>query len=488
MSQVELADELFRAGKFADARAVYKTLVETYPKDGEFQFKLACSAWRCEHFDEVEPHLLKAIELSPRNAAVQEAMALWLIRRGDAPQALEHSQRAIEMAPEGMAYISTHAECLAGNNREQDAWELIAPMIAKGQATVWLAKTLSKIAPKVGQSEYAASFLRQMVSIPNMAPEDRARLHFAFSELLERMGRYDEAFGHARLANSSNKRNFDVELYDRSLSRRINFLNEHTLRYLPRASHGNKRPVFIVGMPRSGTSLVEQILASHPDVFGAGELTTINEMIQSAAKAPWSGGKLFPECIENLSVLQMNRLAQNYLDVITRLNSTARYVTDKMPMNFVFLGTIQLMFPDCRVIHCIRDPRDTCLSCYFTDFGATNDFSHSISSIATVYRGYVRLMEHYRKVLSLPMLDVVYEDVVADPEASTRRMLKFLDLPWNDACMKFHENRRPVVTASRDQVRKPLYKSSIGRWKHFEKHIHQFLDLPTIKPLETANV
>jgi hypothetical protein len=244
-----------------------------------------------------------------------------------------------------------------------------------------------------------------------------------------------------------------------------------------RSTNGSSRPVFIVGVMRSGTSLVEQILATHPKVFGAGELSYLSEAAAAASNSDWASGIPFPSFWNHLSVSRANQLASTYLDRIYELNSTAHYVTDKMPENFLFLGTAELLFPNCRVIHCVRDPRDTCLSCHMTDFASGKDFSRNLGHLARYYQDYARLMEHWKKVLTIQVLDVRYEDLVADPAGQTRRMLEFLELPWDDQCLKYHQNKRHVATASREQVRQPIYSSSLGRWKHYEKHIPELLAL-----------
>ncbi len=232
-------------------------------------------------------------------------------------------------------------------------------------------------------------------------------------------------------------------------------------------------------MPRSGTSLVEQILACHPAVFGAGELSRLSEIACPAAIASWNQGRAYPQCFDVMSPGIANELAANYLSLIEKMSRSARYVTDKQPQNFAYLGHAELLFPGCRVIHCLRDARDTCLSNYLTEFRIGQEFSHDLSHVAGYYRDYVQLMAHWKKALSLPMLDVRYEDLVADQEGQTHRILQFLNLPWDARCLSFHKSDRPVSTASREQVRKPMYSSSIGRWKNYQAHIPELLSLVT---------
>ncbi|HEY7115496.1 MAG TPA: sulfotransferase, partial [Tepidisphaeraceae bacterium] len=153
----------------------------------------------------------------------------------------------------------------------------------------------------------------------------------------------------------------------------------------------------------------------------------------------------------------------------------ARYVTDKMPANFLFLELVQLLLPGCRVIHCVRAALDTCVSCYLTNFASGNEYKLNLTQLATFYRDYRRLMEHWKRVLDVPMLEVRYEDVIIDTHSQARRMLEFLDLPWDERCLNYYENKRRVKTASEDQVRRPIYTTSIGRWKHYEPYVGELL-------------
>jgi hypothetical protein len=220
-------------------------------------------------------------------------------------------------------------------------------------------------------------------------------------------------------------------------------------------------------MPRSGTSLVEQILSTHPDVYGAGELGDINRLVASLP-----GGKLGNQ---DIGKAELDRCATDYLEIIDQLDSQAARVVDKMPQNFMNLAYIELFFPNCKIIHCKRDPLDTCLSCYFQCFTAGVSFSFDLEDLGFYYKTYLAMMAHWKQALTLPIHDVIYEDLVANPEKEIRKLLKACDLPWNDKCLEFNKNTRNVLTASYNQVRQPMYKSSIGRWKHYEHHIQTLI-------------
>jgi hypothetical protein len=241
---------------------------------------------------------------------------------------------------------------------------------------------------------------------------------------------------------------------------------------LPVAKTRGKRPIFIVGMPRSGTSLMEQILAAHRNVYAAGELDTLFN-ITNKIKQEVGSDEAYPFYISKLNQENLDAMAGIYLKQLDDFSTQAECVTDKMPHNFYLVGLIQLLFPEARIIHCERDPVDTCLSIYFQDFSEEHKYAKDLFNIGTHYHQYQRLMNHWRQVLTIPILDVKYEDLVSDIEIVTRRVLKFCDLDWQESCLQFHKVNRTIDTASFDQVRQPLYTKSVQRWKHYEKYLDE---------------
>jgi hypothetical protein len=243
---------------------------------------------------------------------------------------------------------------------------------------------------------------------------------------------------------------------------------------MPRARVQSDRPIFIVGMVRSGTSLVEQILASHPAVYGAGELPDVTEITRALPGLLGTDDR-YPEFLPILNQEAVDSMACRYLDRLNQIAPGAMRVTDKMPGNFMYLGLIELLFPGARIIHCMRDPVDTCLSAYFQDFSNNHPYAYDLSNLGAFYRGYLKLMAHWRKVLHLPLLEVRYEDLVADQERISRTLIEFCGLEWDSRCMQFHDSRRFVETASHDQVNRPLCHHSIARWKNYERHLAPLL-------------
>jgi len=226
-------------------------------------------------------------------------------------------------------------------------------------------------------------------------------------------------------------------------------------------------PIFIVGMPRSGTTLVEQILSSHPRVFGAGELgymTSAEQLLQNRLGNSVS----YPECVRLADSANIERLALDYVNKIRQDHSPdAEFVTDKMPDNFLRIGLIRILFPRAAIIHCRRNAMDTCNSIYFQIFVSEHPYAYDLQALGYYYLEYERIMAHWRTEPAINMLEIQYEDLVTEQETHSKRLLQHVGLPWDERCLAFHEHERAILTASNQQVRQPMYQGSIERWKRY---------------------
>lgn len=300
---------------------------------------------------------------------------------------------------------------------------------------------------------------------------DRTALHFAIGKAWMDAGDAERAFTHLDAGNRQKRATFayDADAIDHWLSDIISAFPAEFFARPRAATTGSDLAVFVVGMPRSGTTLIEQILASHPAVCGAGELTTLQALTQQG------GG--YPGIAQQLTAENEVTLGERYLDVTRPLAGNHRRLVDKMPSNFLFAGLIHRILPDARIVHVRRDPVDTCLSCYTKLFTREQLFSYDQTELARFYLGYERLMAHWREVLPADrFLEVRYEDVVADIEPEARRLIDFCGLDWSPACLDFHATARTIRTASLNQVRRPLYSSSIGRWRAYAYHLGPLLE------------
>jgi hypothetical protein len=243
--------------------------------------------------------------------------------------------------------------------------------------------------------------------------------------------------------------------------------------FQPRSVSGDASwsPIFIVGMPRSGTTLLEQVLASHSKVFGAGELEAFKELIGACASKQRIP-PAYPDLMDSLSPDGIAELGQLYAERVRPMAPDVERIVDKMPLNFVFVGLIHLALPSARIIHIRRDPLDTCVSCFSLLFTGSQPFAYDLAELGRYYRGYETVMEHWHRVLPPGvMMDVQYEALVHDLEGVSRAVLRHCDLEWEDACRDFYDTKRAIRTASLMQVREPLYRSSVGGWRRYAKHL-----------------
>jgi len=310
-------------------------------------------------------------------------------------------------------------------------------------------------------------------SVSDPATPGRDALLFALAKAYDDLGDYDRAFEAFQAANALHRvgLDYDPATAERAADALIGAFDEALVERSSGLGCPSERPVFIVGMPRSGTTLVEQILASHPDVHGAGELHEL-EVVAGAVPVMNAGRLPLPEGMAGLGARDLAQLGELYDGRLGRLVPEALRITDKMPSNFYYIGFIHAILPNARIIHCVRDPLDTCLSCYMTLFSPGSSWSYDLREVGRYYRSYDRVMAHWRLVLpEARMFEVRYEDVVSDLEGQARRLLDHCGLEWDDACLAFHLTKRPVRTASVAQVRRPLYAGSVGRWRRYERHL-----------------
>ncbi|MGB5279418.1 MAG: sulfotransferase [Gammaproteobacteria bacterium] len=307
---------------------------------------------------------------------------------------------------------------------------------------------------------------------PDIPLSERSSFYYALGSIHDHAGRYEEAFANYTVANLAKPMKYDHAQFTAFVSEIISTFTPKLFAQYEHAGNDTGRPVFIVGMPRSGTTLVEQILASHPEIHAAGELNHIEKL--AASMSANTGHDLsYPKTLNQFNKADIQSIADTQEKLINALavNNASR-VTDKMPVNFLHLGLIALLFPKAHIIHCRRNPLDTCLSCYFQNFSGNHAYASDLTNLGHYYREYERLMLHWSSVLPVKIHHVSYERLVSEPKISSRKMLGYLDLEWHEACLHFHRTQRNIHTASVVQVRQPLYSTSVGRWRHYDKYIH----------------
>jgi len=320
------------------------------------------------------------------------------------------------------------------------------------------------------------------------SPSTKKSAHFALGKYYDDLEKYKTAFSHYLLGNNIQKeiRNYSVENEIEGMCNLRKAFPKNGRWISEIGSDGSvlsEAPVFIVGMPRSGTTLVEQILASHPDVTGLGETQLLGSRAVQLAKMNSDSDELFPEkknLKRKFSSFTAN-LGDELLDSMLSQAPTSKRIVEKMPQNFLHIGQLSLMLPNARIIHVKRNPIDTCVSNFCTNFEGNLDYSNNLSTLGRYYVAYAQLMKHWKDVLSDKIFEVQYEDVVSNLEANARSLIEFMDLEWNDACLQFYTHKRSVNTASFNQVRQPVYKSSVGRYERYGIELEPLLT--ALKPV-----
>jgi Sulfotransferase family len=311
--------------------------------------------------------------------------------------------------------------------------------------------------------------MQALLQREGLSVADRTTLHFGLGKAYLDLGDSAEAFRHYNEGNRLKRATFayDADENDRWMAEIARVFSPALMTAKADMGARSGMPIFVVGMPRSGTTLVEQILASHAMVHGAGELRKLQALGDYAD---------FPAGFRALPPDRLKAMGEAYLAYVAPMAAGRRHVVDKMPANFALAGMIRLILPDARIIHCRRDPVDTCLSCYTKLFAGQQDFAYNLTELGRFHRAYQGLVAHWREILPAShFLEVDYEDVVADVAAQARRMLDFLGLPWDESVLRFHETERPVRTASSNQVRQPIYRSSAGRWRKHAAELEPLL-------------
>lgn len=476
LAHYNLGNALNAQGKYEEAAASYQHALRIRPDYAEAYHGQATALDALGRQDEAVTCCQEALRIKPEFVDAHITLAAALISLQRPEEALKHCQRAVEIKPDDIDAIALLTDITDQTGDIERAYQHLRPLLETinndiGADHVNVALAFSSISKHLGRQQEAISLMEQMLERnPSLSVTSRRKLHFNLGKLYDATGEYDKAFAHFQQGNASKPVTSNSARHAAEVDSLIAVYSTDFMTRMPRASIRSDRPVFIVGMARSGTSLVEQILSSHPAVFGAGELPDIIQLPLSLHIILGTEQR-YPQCSPLLTQDKLDTLAQHYLERLESLSSDATRVTDKMPGNFTHLGLIELLLPDARVIHCMRDPLDTCLSCYFQIFSRSHPYSYDLANLGAFYNGYRKIMQHWRQVLTIPMMEVQYEELVTNQEPVSRKLIEFCGLEWDERCLEFHKTKRFVGTASFDQVRQPIYKKSVGRWKNYERHI-----------------
>jgi len=479
LAHFNLAQGYRIAARPEEALSAYRDALRIEPDNAEVHANMAVVLAELQRFSEAMNSHARLAALMPDAAITHEVLGKIMLERQDAAAATDHFRRAVAVNSNLDTAWHGLGTALQSQGKFDEAAKCfrrmleICPHAGIGVVYRHLFDT-GGAAADPADVERLKAFLREL----NVPAVSRLAASFALGKALDAAGRYDEAFAHYAEANSLVKqlRSSVGDRYDPVAVHRLNdrMIDVFTPAYFEQRrgwSEPSQLPVFIVGMPRSGTTLLQQIAASHPLVHGAGELRDIANITKTF------GGTDVKSAALGWDRDSVKTAAEAHLQRLQALNSNAARVIDKMPSNVHRLGLIALLFPSARVIFCRREARDTCLSCYFQWFATGNTFSFDLAHCGHEYLATERLMNEWRNALPLAMLEVQYEELVADLEGQSRRLIDFLGLPWDPACLEFYRNDTTILTSSSWQVRQPIYQGSVGRWRHYERHLGPLLEV-----------
>lgn len=501
---INLGNILLRAGEALTAADAYRAAITINPDTLMARANLAIALRQAGQLDAAEAECRKALDINPEFAEGHNSLGNVLREKEDWPGAIDAFGAAIGLRhgyADAMLNLAgtlfKSGDITGAQDKYRDILEMFenlseahaglgVVLLATGRldAAVESFKLAVASKPALGEAQYnlataiggeysetEISAIRKLLQDKQLPDADRIRIHFALGEINDQRGNNETAFADFDAGNQlrqsqleTSGHTFDADAFDARVDAIIAAYGADLFRAREDAGDPSDLPVFIVGLPRSGTTLVEQIVASHSQAETKGEMELIRVMCADDGDLAGADDKI------------LNEKAERYLAELTRDTEGAARIIDKMPLNWLHLGQIQLMLPDAHVLYCRRDPLDTGLSCFRQDFTASHSWACDLDHIGRYQTACARLMEHWKSVLPLSILDVRYEDMIDDQEAASRRIMDFLGLGWDEACLDFHTSNRVVLTASNWQVRKPIYKTAVGRAKGYEAFLGPLKD------------
>ena len=467
-----------RLGYFDDAEFLLEKAVEFKPDDGDLRMKYASILRKKQKFAKTMEQVNILCDKYPENLNYQAQKASEIMQNGDHEEAISLLDDILSKNPYNFSTLTSkgHAQKTLGRTDQaiqsyQSAYQIKPD---HGEAFFSLAnlKTYSF-------SDNELDSMREQVGRVDLSLRDKAYFHFALAQGCEVKGEYDEAFFHLERGNriKNDQSQYSIERMEKELQAQIDVCNETFFEDLGNGGHETKEPIFILGLPRAGSTLIEQILASHSMIDGTLELPNILSIAQSL-RGDDIYGKLgnYPKSMESFTLEQREALGRGYIEDTRMHRKDAPMFTDKMPNNFRHIGLIRLIMPNAKIIDARRYSLDCCFSMFKQLFAQGQEFSYGLAEAGSYYKSYVKLMDHWDRVLPNKILRVNNEDIIEDLEGQVRRMLEFLELPFEEECISFYETDRSVRTASSEQVRRPINKEGMERWKPYSRNLKPLLN------------
>lgn len=464
------------AGLLALAADLMRKALQTRPKDPHILNNLGHALSEMGDYEAARDNLERAVALKPDLDEAKYNLGKVLRFLGKTEMALRMWKEVWEADDRVFAALVGITNIYADEGRfkeaEETAREVISRLPHRPAGYIGLAHV-----HKFREDDGTLAEINRQLEDDKIPEPEKIGLHYAAGKICDDLKLFGEAFEHFDLANRLACKTYDPKPAETQRQRMKTVFSKRFFADRKNWGYQDDAPVFIVGMPRSGTTLTEQILAAHPDVFAGGEIESFDRLANfSAAISPTRDE--FPLSALKLTPFGSEIVGRRYVESLRHLaDRPARRITNKLPHNFQQLGLIALTLPNAKIIHCRRNPVDTCLSCWTKNFNDAHDYNRSLEDLGRYYRGYADLMEHWRKVLPLPILDIDYEDYTTDLESNARKIVEFIGLDWDSKCLNFYEVERPVRTASQWQVRQPIYQTSVERWRNYMPQLRPLLDV-----------
>lgn len=462
---------LRKKGNLDGAIESYNSALEINPKYGLVHFNLGNALQAKRNFESAAASFSLALQFLPNEAHIYYNIGIAFHEMGELEQAIESYKRALELNPKlagannnlgiaikNMGDIAQALKCF------RRALEL-DPFITEAHRHIANSKNFSSVDEDVTEME-------RLYQHPQVSETQKMHLAFGLGKAYEDVELYAKSFEFYLTGNALKRKSINYRTSD-SETRVDNIIRLFSKEYFENTQDSgiaDRRPIFIVGMPRSGTTLVEQILASHSKVTGAGELLYFQRSCMEHFGK--SGSAKFEEKLINVKKEDLETFGRLYLKLLKKEGTKTMHTTDKLPLNFLLIGLIRISLPNAKIIHCMRDPMDTSLSIFKNFFQSEgNSYTYDLKELGAFYNLYLKIMNHWNAVIPGCIYNIQYEKLVSDQEKETRELLSFCELSWEEACMDFHQTKRKVTTASATQVRQPMYSNSVAKWKRYESEL-----------------
>lgn len=471
-----LALVLVNENRDDDALPFAEAAVKAEPRNTGYLINLGRLYLKYEMIEQALPLIEKAFRLDPSMFQAPWAMGEFFQQAGNGQRAIRYLNQAILASPEAQRpeIEMMLADCLSSLGQTDEAERLYQSLAGnKKHRPFAIAQAAGLRKHKIASPVFEE--LQQELKKGTASPRNLARLHLSIGRIHENSGGYAEAFDHFTQSKTFLRKDFDSAKFTEMVNGNIANFNAEVLERFAGYGDLSKVPVFVVGLPRSGTTLTEQIIAAHPKAGGVGELKRIGrmELGLSEGRGP---ARLF-ESLQEGGAERCRALAGRYVSLLKFLAPGAKRVVDKMPHNFVAIGLITMLFPNARIVHCMRNPADNFISAYQNLMNSHHSYSYAPEDYARYYKEYLRLMRHWQSLIPDRILTLRYDELVAKPEEETRRLLEFIGLPWDSRCLRFHEMGTMVKTFSRQQVRSAMHVGSVGRWNNYRSQLQPLFEI-----------